>query len=107
MLLSSHNRPLECAIKLVSYGQSSGRKQFCAHDIPWIDMFVINREALFIKSVSPPRLFDARSIENFTHTFGQCKVPHRYSKRSQLLPIVGGAWAIRSPFWQENDRPPC
>lgn len=27
-------------------------KQFCVHDIPWIDILDINREALFIKSVS-------------------------------------------------------
>lgn len=63
MLPSSHNRPLECAIELVSYG-SSERKQFCIHDIPWIDIFDINRDALLIKSVSLLIIFHVQGTDS-------------------------------------------
>ena len=63
MLPSSHNRPLECAIEQVSYG-SSERKEFYVHDIPWIDIFDINREALFIKLVSISILFKVQDTDS-------------------------------------------
>lgn len=63
MLPSSHNRPLEYAIELVSYG-SSERKQFCVHDIPWIDIFDINRDALLIKSVPLSIIFHVQGTNS-------------------------------------------